>query len=149
MSSTPRLLWHASRADIDRPTLAGRTVGDNHDNSGLGIFCATEPHDYIIGFGEFVHELTVRPDAKVLRMTLAEFAALSRRPWQENGHREWFEQEGRRLAQEYDLVDLVEITGVVEQSIILRDEAIVASRKFSAQEYMARAKPRSPSRPMR
>ena len=49
--SLPRRLWHASRANIERPTIAGRTEGENHANSGLGIYCATEPASYIASFG--------------------------------------------------------------------------------------------------
>lgn len=149
MSPSPRQLWHASRAAIDRPTLDGRTSGDNHDNSGLGIFCATSPHDYILGFGAFVHELTLRPDVRVLRMPISDFVALSRRPPGEDDGRQWFEQEGKRLAQEYDLVEIVEITGIAEQAIILRDDAIVASKRLSADDYALIARPHSRARPGR
>ena len=70
--SATRTLWHASREEIERPTIEGRTAGDNHANSGLGIYCATKPMDYICGFGGFVHELVLAPASRILRMTIPE-----------------------------------------------------------------------------
>lgn len=132
MSTTaPRLLWHASRADINRPTINGRTTGDNHNNSGLGIYCATKPMDYICGFGDTVHQLSICDDARVLRMTIKELANLGR-----DESRQWFEQEGRRLATRYDIIELVEITGIAEQAIVLADEAITACIKLTREQYL-------------
>ena len=64
---TPTKLWHASRADIARPTISGRTVGDHHDNSGLGLFCATAPEAYIANFGPYIFELDLVDDLRVKR----------------------------------------------------------------------------------
>jgi hypothetical protein len=135
MSSSPLVLWHASRADIDRPTIAGRTVGENHANSGLGLFCATAPHAYIAGFGPHVHALTIKEDAKAFTLWVRELAAMGPRDLNEEDSRVWFEQEGQRLSKEYDLIHLKESNGNIEQAIILHDAAIVSSTRFSMEEY--------------
>ena len=138
--SPPRRLWHASRANIERPTLAGRTEGENHANSGLGIYCATKPASYIASFGAFIHELTLRPDARVMRMTIGELSAMG---WVkgEPRERDWFEQEGRRLGQSFDLIELVEISGKVEQAIVLNDSAILECSVQSATDFLASLPP--------
>lgn len=125
------MLWHASRADIDRPTIANRTVGDGHHNSGLGLFCATAPMDYIAGFGSFIHQLTISPHAKALNMPIRELASLGY-----GEDRSWFENEGRRHARKYGLIYLVEASGIVEQAIVLRDDTIVSCRKMKLEEFM-------------
>lgn len=89
---TSRILWHASRADIDRPTIAGRTVGENHANSGLGLFCATAPHSYIAGFGHHIHALTIKDDPRVLTIFVRELAAMGPKGLDEEASRAWFEQ---------------------------------------------------------
>lgn len=141
----PRRLWHASRANIDRPTIAGRTEGENHANSGLGIYCATEPASYIASFGAFIHELTLHPEVRVMRMTISELSAMG---WAkgEPRERDWFEQEGRRLGQSFDLIELIEISGRADQAIVLNDSAIVACSVQSAADFLASLPP-SPSRP--
>lgn len=134
----PRRLWHASRANIDRPTIAGRTEGENHTNSGLGIYCATEPASYIAGFGSFIHELTLHPGARIMRMTISELSAMG---WvkynDEPRERDWFEQEGRRLGKSFDLIELIEISGRAEQAIVLNDHIIVHSTVQSAADFLA------------
>jgi hypothetical protein len=134
--SLPRRLWHASRANIERPTLAGRTEGENHANSGLGIYCATKPANYIASFGAFIHELTLRPDVRVMRMTISELSAMG---WVkgEPRERDWFEQEGRRLGQSFDLIELIEISGLAEQAIVLNDSAILECKVQSAEAFLA------------
>ena len=134
----PPVLWHAGRASIERPTLAGRTVGDHHANSGLGLFCATEPADYIAGFGATIFALTLKPDPCVMQLTIRE---LSRMGWKEDApgypqSREWFEQQGREWAQEFDAIALVESSGEIKQAIVLRDCAIVACTKMSVEDYL-------------
>lgn len=136
-STNPRVVWHASRADIERPTLEGRTLGDNHANSGLGIFCGAEPHSYLAGFGETVFALTLAPDARALQMSISELARMGRSAHGGVLERAWFESEGRRLAQGYDLIELVEIHGKVEQVILPRDEAVVAVEKMMRETFLA------------
>lgn len=133
MTSSPvRLLWHASRHDIQRPTVAGRVAGVNAENSGLGLFCATVPRDYISGFGPWVHEIVLHDELRVLRMDITTLAGMGR--WED---RAWFEAEGRRLAQDYDVIELIEIDGRCEQVIVLRDAAIADSRRLTAEQFKA------------
>lgn len=137
-SMLPPVLWHASRASIDRPTLAGRTVGDNHANSGLGLFCATEPADYIAGFGATIFALTLVPDPQVMQLTIRELSKMgmpSESPG-DPGSREWFEEQGRQWSKEFDAVALVEASGEVHQAIVLRDSAVVACEKMSLEHYL-------------
>lgn len=150
--SSPRVVWHASRADIPCPTLAGRTVGDNHDNSGLGLYCATAPHAYIAGFGGHVFALTLSPDVRCMRLPIAELARMGRGP--EERDRAWFEAEGRRWGQACDVVELEEVDGQVQQVIVLNDAAITAVERYPAAEFLthhAQADPmaaaRRPPRP--
>lgn len=134
----PPVLWHASRAAIDRPTLAGRTVGDNHANSGLGLFCATEPADYIARFGATIFALTLVDSPRIMPLTIQELSKMGM-PMAlhgETGSREWFEQQGREWAKEYDAVALVEASGEIHQAIVLRDSAIVACAKMSVEDYL-------------
>lgn len=142
LSPHARVLWHASRADVDRPTIAGRTRGTNHANSGLGLYCATGPHDYIAGFGDTVFALTLHPQARVMRMGITQLRDLGRSGPNEVS-REWFDQEGRRLGERFDVIDLVETNGQVDQTIVLNDAAIVAVRKFSAQAFLAQTQDRA------
>ncbi len=134
------VLWHASRANIDRPTLAGRTVGTNHANSGLGLFCATEPASYIAGFGATVFALTLHQPLRVKRLSIRELAALGNQPGDGPSglvDRAWFENLGRQWAQDFDVVALVESSGVVAQAIVLRDEAIAGCHRQTATEFLA------------
>lgn len=130
----PRLVWHATRSDIERPTIAGRTAGDNHANSGLGIFCASFADDYLYMFGEFIHELTLRDDARALRMPTTQLRLMGYDQDREVD-REWFEAQGRKLGQQYDLIELEEIDGQVNQVILLNDEVIVSSRKLEPDAF--------------
>ena len=140
--SSPRVLWHASRANINRPTISGRTEGSHHANSGLGIFCATAPHEYLSGFGSSFHALTLSPDARALKMWTRDLARMGRGNWEEGDNdRQWFEQEGRRLGKEYDIIELVEIEGNVEQVIILNDEVVLSSAKLSLDEFQGVCQP--------
>lgn len=138
MTVLGRTLWHASRDDIARPTMAGRTPGENHANSGLGIFCATLPRDYISGFGAFIYELELRSDLRVLNMTVREMGRMGHNSeWagEELPSRAWFEAKGRQLALDYDLIALAEIDGTIEQAIVLNDEAIAMARQLSREEF--------------
>lgn len=149
MTSFPasRRLWHASRAHIDRPTIAGRTEGDNHANSGLGLFCATTAAEYITGFGATVHELTLAPDVRVMRLTIRELAKMG---MDEQGNfrtRAQFDQLGRQWAKGYDLIELEESSGDVAQAIVLNDAAIVACKAMTAEEFLASLAPSRPSGP--
>jgi hypothetical protein len=132
--TNPRILWHASRADIDRPTIAGRTEGDNHANSGLGIYCAMAPYDYINGFGAHIHALTLKEDVRVLSMKLDDLRRMGERA-QDDPDRKWYEAQGRRLARDYDIIEIVEINGAAEQAIILSDEAVVSSQRMTSEEF--------------
>jgi hypothetical protein len=134
----PPVLWHASRADIDRPTLAGRTVGDNHQNSGLGLWCAAKPARYIAGFGATIFALTLVDHPRVKRLTIRELAAMGK-PLNEPGQpgsREWFEEQGRQWAQQFDVVALVESSGEVAQAIVLSDSAIVGCERMTASDFL-------------
>lgn len=135
-----RILWHGSRAPegVMRPTLAGRTEGDGHANSGLGLFCASGPHDYLIGFGTAVFELTLRADVRRQAMPLHDFMEVSHR-WRE---REEFEALGRSWAQQWDVVDLIERQGWHSQSIVLTDRAIENARRYTTEQFLAVAQPR-------
>ena len=127
-------LWHASRSHTGRPTAAGRTDGGNHPNSGLGLFCAVEPAAYLTGFGAILHELSLRPGAKLLPLTVSELRDMGGQGSMERD-RSWFEQEGQRLAQSYDGIALVELDQRVSQIIVLRDDAIVGHRQVSLEEF--------------
>lgn len=135
--AAPLVLWHASRADVDRPTIAGRTEGANHGNSGLGIFCATGPHDYIGGFGDAIHSLTLREDARVKTITVRELYDMGVDPEGDERDRAWFDAEGRRLAEKHDVVLIAESSGWTSQAIILRDDAVVSSRRMTKEEFAA------------
>lgn len=135
--AAPLVLWHASRADVDRPTIAGRTEGANHGNSGLGIFCATGPHDYIGGFGDAIHSLTLREDARVRTITVRELYEMGEAPNGDERDRAWFDAEGRRLAENHDVVLIAESSGWTSQAIILRDDAVVSSRRMTKEEFAA------------
>lgn len=128
-----RVLWHAGRADVDRPTIAGRTAGEHHGNSGLGLFCATLPRDYIRGFGEHLYALTVAEGARVLHWSIHDLRQAS----DALDSRGAFEGEGRRLAQDFDLIEIEEIDGTVEQVIVLNDAAIVSVDRIPL-EYFKR-----------
>lgn len=133
--AAPLVLWHASRADIDRPTIAGRMEGTNHGNSGLGIFCATGPHDYIGGFGDAIHSLTLRADARVKTITVRELYEMGETPNGDERDRAWFDAEGRRLAEKHDVILIAESSGWTSQAIILRDDAVVSSRRMTREEF--------------
>ncbi len=130
-------LWHASRADVERPTIAGRTEGRNHGNSGLGIFCATGPHDYIGGFGESIHSLTLRPDARSTTITVRELYEMGSNDEGDERDRRWFEAEGRRLAEDHDVVLIAESSGWISQAVILRDDAVASSQRMTKEEFAA------------
>ena len=134
------VLWHASRAPagVDRPTLAGRTVGEGHANSGLGLFCASGPHDYLTGFGATVFELALRADVRRRTLTLREFVALSH----QHQDREAFEALGRAWAAQWDVVDILEMDGWHSQSIVLADHAIEYVRRHTAEQFLVLAQPR-------
>lgn len=134
----PAVVWHGSRADIDRPTLAGRTEGENHANSGLGLFCATAPDPYITNFGPVVFALTLAASPRVLFWTVAELRRQSGRSGTEEPARAWFECEGRRLAAVYDVIALRETDGTIRQVIVLADAAIASVEKLSAAEFQRR-----------
>ena len=135
--AAPLTLWHASRADVDRPTIAGRTEGTNHGNSGLGIFCATGPHDYIGGFGDAIHSLTLRADARTRTITVRELYEMGEAPNGDERDRAWFNAEGRRLAEKHDVVLIAESSGWVSQAVILRDDAVASSRRMTREEFAA------------
>lgn len=128
------VVWHASRADIDRPTLLGRTVGDNHANSGLGIFCATEADPYIAGFGDFIFELHLKENPKVFPLTIPQLREMGYQDHIQTT-REWFEEKGKALSSEYDLIALVEISGNVDQVILLRDDVVESVVKHSVENF--------------
>ncbi len=130
-----RTVWHASRANIERPTIADRTVGGNHANSGLGIFCASGPHDYISGFGKHIFSLTLKDDLRVIKLTIPELRDLSFKVTTEEKDRSWFEEYGKKLSDTYDLIELVELDDFVSQVILLRDDIIISSKKFSNEEF--------------
>lgn len=130
---TPTKLWHASRADIARPTLSGRTVGDHHDNSGLGLFCATAPDDYIANFGPYIFELDLVDDLRVKRLTIGEFAALSRSA---GTTRAEFEALGLRWSDQYDCLAIEEVDGQVRQAVILSDRAIANATRHDVQGFL-------------
>lgn len=145
MSLPITTLWHASRFEIDRPTLAGRSAGANHANSGLGLFCATHPRDYLTGFGDHLLELTLRPGLRVMALTIDGLVRFDRAAGG-GQDRSWFEAEGRRLAQDYDLIALVEIDGTVEQAIVLSDDAILTSTPLSLEAFNERVVAATPRR---
>ena len=135
--AVPPVVWHASRANVDRPTLGGRTVGDNHNNSGLGLFCATKAEPYISGFGDVIFKLHLIENPKVLPMTISELSQMSfQKQLGEYASRKWFEDQGAHWAKDYDVIALVEINDDVGQVIVLHDEAIVSCDKLSKEEYM-------------
>lgn len=134
-----RVLWHASRAVVDRPTLAGRTEGENHANSGLGLFCATGPHSYIGGFGAAIYALTLKDEPRITQMSIRELMEMGREgPIVRS--RAWFEAEGQRLAHAFDVIELVELGGFVSQAIVLRDDAIVAVKRMTSEAFLQTAR---------
>lgn len=143
-ASSPRVVWHAGRACLDRPTISGCTTGNNHANSGLGLFCATGPHDYIAGFGGWVYRMELAADLRIMRMETLDLAKMGR----QFHDRDEFDRYGRELARQYDLIELAEINGDVAQCIILNDEAIVACQRMGIadfQEMAVQYPPRQPS----
>lgn len=134
MKPSSTTLWHASRFDIERPTLSGRIPGDTHDNSGLGIFCATVADPYITGFGDHIFALEIDPLARRPNMTIREFGALSRAP---DRDRAWFEAYGQELAQDYDVLDIEETDGDVLQSVILSDHAVLAFKRYTVEAFLS------------
>ena len=130
---TSLTLWHASRCNIVRPTIEGRVAGDNHDNSGLGIYCSTKPDDYIANFGDYIFQIDLRPDVKVKRITISDLADISRDPAHDRG---WFERLGHEWGKLYDIVELEEKDGVVAQAIILRNEAVIRVQRHNPDEFM-------------
>jgi hypothetical protein len=131
---TPKTLWHASRADIAKPTIANRTVGDNHANSGLGLFCATAPDAYIANFGPYVFALELNAHVRVHTLRIEDFAALSR---DRQRDRNWFEAQGREWAQQYDVVLIQEIDGRTAQAIIVSDAAIARVTRYDAPAFLS------------
>lgn len=131
-----RVLWHASRAPVDCPTIAGRSAGDNHANSGLGLYCATHPHDYIAGFGPWVFRLEIAPSVRVLKWDIAQLAGLKPPSQFLDSDREWYESYGRKLGRQFDLVDIQEVDSRVEQSIVLNDQAIVRATRFTREQFL-------------
>ena len=134
----PLILWHASRADIDRPTIAGRTEGSHHANSGLGIYCATDPHDYIAGFGDHIHKMEVREDARVDRISVND---LQRMGQAKDGDldRTWFEQERERRSAHHDVLLVIESNGYPSQAIILTDDAIRQNERMTKDEFLSQS----------
>lgn len=144
----PAVVWHASRTDIDRPTLAGRVAGPYHANSGLGLFCGTQPSNYLAGFGSTIFALTLNPESRVLAMDVPALRHLDQP--EEERDRQWFEAEGRRLAADYDVIALMESSGSIDQVILLTDNAIVSAAKMSAETFLAEhAQERLPASPRR
>ena len=139
MSEAGITLWHASRSDVERPTIAGRTEGTNHDNSGLGIYCATGPHDYISGFGDAIHSLVMRPDVRVMEMSIEDLRLMGSHgsDIDDGKDRAWFEAQGRRLAVEFDVVLIREDNGYASQAIILTDDAVASSTRMTRDEFAA------------
>ena len=132
MTTSPQVLWHASRATIERPTIANRTAGENHANSGLGLWCATWPHDYIAGFGPTVFALTLVAAPRVMQMSLGELVRLGR-----DESREWFDALGREWGRDFNVVEIMEKTGEVHQAIVLNDDAIAAVQRFDHATFLA------------
>lgn len=141
MKIAPTTLWHASRFDIDRPTLSGRTPGSMHDNSGIGIFCSTIADSYITGFGNHIFALEIDSSARRMKMTIGEFGRASRAP---DRDRAWFEDYGRQLAQDYDLLDIEELDGQVLQSVILNDRVVIGVERYTVEEFLALCPPPGP-----
>jgi hypothetical protein len=54
---------------------------------------------------------------------------------QDDPDRKWYEAQGRRLARDYDIIEIVEINGAAEQAIILSDEAVVSSQRMTSEEF--------------
>ena len=134
----PIVLWHASRADIGRPTIEGRTDGDHHANSGLGIYCATEPHDYIIGFGNHVHKMELAANARIGRITVRDLQDMGHTETGEHD-RACFEQERTRRAQEHDVLLVLEANGYPSQSIILNDAVIAQSERMTKEDFLSQS----------
>lgn len=125
MSKAPVTRWHASPHRFDRPHLDQRTQNKGtHANSGLGIFTATEPAEYLWGFGGFLYELELIEGLRHLRVTIDQLRILGSQDHDWN----WFNQERQRLSVHHDVIDLVECSGSVKQTIILRDDAIAFCR---------------------
>lgn len=134
MTEGPLTLWHASRADIERPTIVGRTEGDHHPNSGLGIFCATGPHSYIAGFGADVHALVIRDDARIMDLTVSDLRKMGE-VGDDERDRVWFDARGRELAKDFDVIMIREGNGLSTQAIILNDEVVSSSRRMDVAEF--------------
>lgn len=128
------ILWHASRNDISRPTIEGRKPGENHENSGLGIYCSTSPEEYVVNFGSHIFQIHLRQDVRVKRMDISELLRLSGGGRHD---REWFDDLGRQLGQKYDIIDLIEKDGLATQAVILNDEAIDHVIRLTPEEYLA------------
>lgn len=108
-------------------------MGDHHDNSGLGLFCATAPDDYIANFGPYIFELDLVDDLRVKRLTIGEFAALSRSA---GTTRAEFEALGLRWSDQYDCLAIEEVDGQVCQMVILSDRAIASATRHDVQEFL-------------
>lgn len=136
-TNEPITLWHASRSDVERPSVAGRIPGEHHNNSGLGLFCATGPHSYITGFGDHVHEITLKPGTRIMDMTVGELHKMS----DAFGGRDraWFEGEGNRLTKEYDIIMIKEKNGYASQAIILHDDCVDTTKAHSKEAFLENA----------
>ena len=133
-------LWHASRADVERPTVAGRIAGEHHANSGLGLFCATAPHSYIAGFGDNIHEMTLKSEARIMKMGIIDLQKMGQsKESLEEPDRAWFENEGRRISQDHDVIILIETNGYASQAILLIDDCVETSRPHSKDAFLDRA----------
>ena len=147
-------LWHASRSDVERPTVSGRITGEHHANSGLGLFCATAPHSYIAGFGDHIHEITLKPGTRILHMDLGELQKMGEAPrvephrkWFESegftltGERDraWFEAEGFRLSEDHDIIMIRERNGYASQAVILHDDCVEMTKAHSKADFLASA----------
>lgn len=133
-------LWHASRSDVERPTVAGRIPGEHHANSGLGLFCATAPHSYIAGFGDNIHEMTLKSDARIMEMGIIDLQKMGEdKSSLDEPNRAWFENEGRRISQDHDVIILLETNGYPSQAILLNDDCVETSRPHSKDAFLDRA----------
>jgi hypothetical protein len=133
----PMTLWHGSRANVERPTIAGRVAGDNHSNSGLGIFCATGPHDYVARFGDAIHAMTIKDDARIMTISTEQLQAMGETKDGDVRSRDWFDAKGRDLAKDFDVAMIAEHDGWTSQAIILRDDAVASSKSMTKDEFAA------------
>lgn len=131
----PMILWHGSRADVERPTIAGRVAGNNHSNSGLGIFCATGPHDYVARFGDAIHAMTIKDDARIMTISTEQLQAMGETKDGDVRSRDWFDARGRDLAKDFDVAMIAEHDGWTSQAIILRDDAVASSTAMTKDEF--------------